>query len=261
MKVVKHVSIVSNIGLRKHLRKSLAGFGEYTLTRTSEVYNQKEEGIFTIHSCGAENASNQIVKYQISAQYYLSNVEFPENFDEIDPNHKYYVNPAQCTLELTEWGVSYNCCEKTQIKLVGKKQMLLSDEAQDVRRDSFIECLFIPWFDHEGKVKGSQFVMKDGEDKMMSIRLVDQNYNLMYQRSTDLLQYGYNKFQTNSASMDEFIVVVATQLRQKVWMENFLDTSEAYWVLQKCNKKLMSMSLAKFDNYVMNDDFDTVKRG
>ena len=92
---------------------------------------------------------------------------------------------------------------------MGKKQMLLSEEAQDVRRDSFIDCMFIPWFDHDGKIRGSQYIMKDGEDKMQAIRLVDQNYNSMYQKSTDTIQYGYNKFVTNTVSQEEFIVVVA----------------------------------------------------
>ena len=128
MKVIKHVSIISNIGLRNHLRKSPAGFGTYTLTRTSEVYNQKE-GMFTMHSCGSENTSTQIIKYQVSAQYYLSNVVLPEEYNEHDEKHKYYVNPAQCTLELTEWGINYNCCNNTKIKLIGKKQMYLSKEA------------------------------------------------------------------------------------------------------------------------------------
>jgi len=39
MRVVRQTSIISNLSVRNHLRKSCAGFGEYTITRTSDAFN------------------------------------------------------------------------------------------------------------------------------------------------------------------------------------------------------------------------------
>lgn len=57
------------------------------------------------------------------------------------------------------------------------------------------------------------------------------------------------------------MVVVASQLRQKIWMDDYFDVSEAYWILQKTNKKVISMMRATFDKYMMNDDFDQMQKG
>jgi len=83
------------------------------------------------HSCGGA-PSTQIVKYQISAQYYLSHVKLPENYDDLDENSR--LNPAQCTVELSEYAIHYNCCENNKIQLVGKKQMLVSEASQTTRK-------------------------------------------------------------------------------------------------------------------------------
>lgn len=55
-------------------------------------------------------------------------------------------------------------------------------------------------------------------------------------------------------------MVVGSQIRQRVWMENLLDDSETYWVLQKTNKKLLSMHLGRFEQAIMNDDFESLER-
>jgi hypothetical protein len=70
-------------------------------------------------------------------------------------------NPAQCTLELAEYCIKYSNYEKNQIQLIGRKQMLLSEYAQSVRRATFDEVLIIPYFDKKGEVKGSQLIMKE----------------------------------------------------------------------------------------------------
>lgn len=57
MEVIRHGSILSNMNVRSHLRISEAGFGEYTLTRTSDIFNQKQS-FFTSHSCGLPDPSS-----------------------------------------------------------------------------------------------------------------------------------------------------------------------------------------------------------
>jgi len=130
--------------MRKYIRKSETGFSTYTLTRTSEVFNQKQ-GFFTTHS----NPISQIVKYQVSGQYYVQNFE--------------QENPAKCTLELNEYCVKFSNYEKNQIQLMSRKQLLLSEFAQTVRKATFDEVLIIPYFDKKGEVKGSQLVMKEDD--------------------------------------------------------------------------------------------------
>jgi hypothetical protein len=43
-------------------------------------------------------------------------------------------------------------------------------------------------------------------------------------------------------------------------MEGNLDPSEAYYILNKIQKKIMSMQLAKFEYFVLNDDFEQLMR-
>jgi hypothetical protein len=64
-------------------------------------------------------------------------------------------NPAQCTLELQEYCVKFSNYEKNQIQLISRKQILMSEYAQAVRRATFDEVLIIPYFDKKGEVKGS----------------------------------------------------------------------------------------------------------
>jgi hypothetical protein len=49
MKVVQKTSISSNLEIRKHIRRTETGFCCFTLTRTSEMFTQKQ-GFFTTHS-------------------------------------------------------------------------------------------------------------------------------------------------------------------------------------------------------------------
>ena len=93
MQVVQKTCINSNLEMRKYIRKTETGFSCYTLTRTSEVFNQKQ-GFFTTHACPI----SQIVKYQVSGQYFVQNFESE--------------NPAKCTLELSEYVVKFSNYEK-----------------------------------------------------------------------------------------------------------------------------------------------------
>ena len=144
MNVVQKTCINSNLEMRKYMRKTETGFSTYTLTRTSEVFNQKQ-GFFTTHS----NPISQVVKYQVSGQYFVQNFECE--------------NPAKCTLELNEFVVKFSNYEKNQIQLMSRKQLLLSELAQAVRKVTFEDTLIIPYFDKQGHVKGSQLIMKEDD--------------------------------------------------------------------------------------------------
>jgi len=43
-------------------------------------------------------------------------------------------------------------------------------------------------------------------------------------------------------------------------MKGNLETSESYFILNKIQKKIMSMQLAKFEYFVLTDDFDKLMR-
>jgi len=65
---------------------------------------------------------------------------------------------------------------------------------------------------------------------------------------------------TNPQDQEEFMLVVAAQLRQRVWLSDFFDTSESHWILHKVIRKLFSQNQAKFENYFLNDDFDKLQK-
>lgn len=75
-----------------------------------------------------------------------------------------------------------------------------------------------------------------------------------------MLQFGQQKFLTDSHSHDEYLLLVSAQLKQRVYMKGNLDTSESYYILNKIQKKIMSMQLAKFEYFVLTDDFDKLMR-
>jgi len=75
-----------------------------------------------------------------------------------------------------------------------------------------------------------------------------------------MLQFGHQKFLTNEDNHDEFILVVSVQFKQKVYMRGNFENNEAYYILNKIQKKLLSQQLAKFEYFVLNDDFDALMR-
>lgn len=62
MKVVKQQNINSNMAMRSRLRMTTTGFGEFTLTRTSDYY-KTDDSILTLHSCDGRAKCTQDVKY------------------------------------------------------------------------------------------------------------------------------------------------------------------------------------------------------
>jgi len=119
MTIIAKTCINSNLNIRKFLRYSEAGYAMYSLTRTSDLFDQKL-GFFDRIGGQGGDACSQVVKYQISHQYYLDDSEEQ-------------LNPASCTIELSEYCVHYNNFANTKIQLIGRKQLLLSDVAQYTR--------------------------------------------------------------------------------------------------------------------------------
>lgn len=75
-----------------------------------------------------------------------------------------------------------------------------------------------------------------------------------------MVQFGQLKFLTDKSSHDEYLLLVSTQLQKKVYMKGNLETSEAFYILSKIQKKVMSMQLAKFEYFVLTDDFDRLMK-
>lgn len=151
MSVVKTECILPAMHLRKYIRQSESGFVNYYLTRTSNCYDQKF-GFFTVHQCRPDNnfqPSHQITKFQIAAQYYL-----PQEGDE-EENFNYSEKPGMSTIELNDYLVDFHCCGFNKVKLVGRKQILLSEAFQKNRNLSFDKVFILPHFDKNGHIKGS----------------------------------------------------------------------------------------------------------
>lgn len=117
--------------------------------------------------------------------------------------------------------------------------------------------MIIPYFDKSNVIKGSQFVLKE-DNQMIQIR--DQDENNIYHQKTELVAFGHQKFLTNTFNHDEYILMASCQFRQKVIMEGNFENNEAYYIMNKIQKKLMSQQLAKFEYFVLNDDFDELMR-
>ena len=75
-----------------------------------------------------------------------------------------------------------------------------------------------------------------------------------------MLQFGHQKFLTSEANHEEYILTISAQLKQRVYMHGNLENNESYYLLNKIQKKLLSMQLAKFEYFVLNDDFDQLMR-
>jgi hypothetical protein len=95
---------------------------------------------------------------------------------------------------------------------------------------------------------------------MQVIRMLDQEINTLFQHTSETIQYGHQKFLTSEDSHDDYILVISSQLRQRVYMDFFFDNSESYFIHSKVIKKLLSMQLAKFEYFVLNDDFEALMR-
>jgi len=65
MQIFGSECINSNLEIRKYLRKSEAGFAMYTLTRTSDVFNQPISLMAKLTGT-AQDAGSKVVKYQVT---------------------------------------------------------------------------------------------------------------------------------------------------------------------------------------------------
>jgi len=125
------------------------------------------------------------------------------------------------------------------------------------RNQSFDKFFILPYFDKQGKVKGSTLILR--EDNQI-INLLDQEINNIYHHNSEMLQFGHQKFLTNKDNHEEYILVVSAQLKQRVYMHGNFENNEAHYILNKIQKKLLSMQIAKFEYFVLNDDFEQLMR-
>ena len=126
---------------------------------------------------------SQVAKYQVSHTYDL-------NYNDLEEGEKEkQLISSNCTVELSEYLIHYTTLTSVEssIKLIGKKQMLLSDIAQFKRERTFDKLFILPYFDNKGKIKGSQLVLN--EDNQI-IKITDQDKNRIFHHETDLVQFG-----------------------------------------------------------------------
>ena len=77
--------------------------------------------------------------------------------------------------------------------------------------------------------------------------MLDQGINKLFQHQNVTLQFGHQKFLTSRDSHEDYILVISSQFRKKVYMDHYFENSEAYYIHHKVIKKLLSMKLAKFE--------------
>lgn len=144
--------------------------------------------------------------------------------------------------ELKEFAIRFNCCEKNLIRLIGMKYLLNSKAAYQSTTETYKDLLFIPWLNNSGHTTGCQLVLKENDDEepTMAIRLLDQEFNTLYQNQSETIQFGTQKIMINPNSHQEYILVVSAQLRQRIWLGDYFDISESHWVLHKVLRKLLS---------------------
>lgn len=109
MTIAGKTCINSNMAIRTYLRRSEAGFAMYTLTRTSDIFDQKISFMDRMRGNSAD-ACSQVAKFQITHQYHLDDEEESRN-------------PAKCTIEFSEILVRFNnkSATSTKLQLVGRK--------------------------------------------------------------------------------------------------------------------------------------------
>ena len=109
----------------------------YTLTRTSDVYAQPL-GFMARMQGTSQDVASKVVKFQVTHQYYLEDID--ESKD---------LNPAKTTVEMSEYLINFNPATTTssKLKLIGRKQLLLSDVAQFRRGITFDQLFILPYFD------------------------------------------------------------------------------------------------------------------
>jgi len=137
--------------------------------------------------------------------------------------------------------------------------MIISQLAQQERKASFNDLFILPFFHENNHIKGSQFVFREDDLKLV-IPLLDQELNTIYQQQTDTIQYGHQRFLLAEDSHEDYILLISSQLKQRVYMNTLFDNSESFWIHNKVCKKLLSMQLAKFEYFVLNDDFELLMR-
>ena len=89
--------------------------------------------------------------------------------------------------------------------------MIISQLAQQERKDSFRDPFILPFFHENNHIKGSQFVFRE-DDLRLVIPLLDQELNTLYQQQTATIQYGHQRFLLAEDSHEDYILLISSQL-------------------------------------------------
>lgn len=157
---------------------------------------------------------------------------------------------SESTLILNEYFVKF-CPKSSNIKPIGLKSILLSKASRKTRTKTFDKIMILPFITKDYRFNGSQIVIQEEglrnehaePEKFRGLYLLDQDQNNLYHLKTDVAQFGYQKFYLSPDNLDEYILVVASQLSQKVYLKGNLDPNETHFILSKLQQKLMSMKL------------------
>jgi len=156
---------------------------------------------------------------------------------------------SESTLILNEYFIKYSP-KSSGIKPIGIKSVLLSKACSKSRAKTFDKIMILPFITKE-RFNGSQIVIQEEglrnehaePEKFRGLYLLDQEQNNIYHMKSDLAQFGYQKFYLSPDNLDEFILVVASQLSQKVYLKGNLEANETHYILSKLQQKMMSMKL------------------
>ena len=120
---------------------------------------------------------------------------------------------------MSDFMVCFSTFDQNTVKLVGRKNLFLSQVAQMNREKSFHDVFFTPYFTNSGQIKGVRLILLkenySDEQKLSieNITIKDQDINNIFHQQTDLAQFGHQKFLINTDCHDEYLLLVSAQLR------------------------------------------------
>lgn len=139
----------------------------------------------------------------------MQHIEQEDHYDDRDVRPDNVMNPAMTVIELKEFGIKYHAAQKTNIRFIGMKYLINSLTAINKNVETFRDPLIVPWINNAGSVKGSQLMIKRGEEERNGIRLLDQDLNTLYQYQNETIQFGTQKVMLNKDNQEDYMIVVS----------------------------------------------------
>lgn len=66
------------------------------------------------------------------------------------------------------------------------------------------------------------------------------------------------RYKLDEKDVNNYLIIASCSFLNNVYQKEFLDDAESYWVMHKVIKKMLSQNQAKFENYLINDNFDVL---